>query len=205
MSLLNDDLRVQRTLDSIQNALVEIVRQKKLDSISVAEIAFRARVNRTTFYRHYHDKYEVLEQVFKKALGELDQSMGSVETAPSRFTLLDVPEPWIRFFESIEKKADLYRAMLNSVGGTWFQDRLRKHVERLLEKRNLQSLQGRSRYSRKGAMPQTVAIAFSTSLFVAATAWWLQYGRSYSSLEIATWLRRFFMQGYMGISGSAKA
>jgi len=129
---LKDDLRVRRTLDSIQNALVALVRLKKLDSIRVAEIASRARVNRTTFYRHYHDKYQVLEQVFKEALRELDQSMGSLEAAPSRFTLLDVPEPWIKFFESIENKADLYLAMLNSVGGTWFQDRLRKHVSSFL-------------------------------------------------------------------------
>jgi len=52
-------------------------------------------------------------------------------------------------------------------------------------------------------MPQRVAIALSTSLFVGATAWWLQYGRAYSAVEIATWLRRFFVQGHAGVQGSA--
>jgi AcrR family transcriptional regulator len=194
-----NDLRVQRTLDSIRDALVALIAMKGLDSVTVGDIARRARVNRTTFYRHYRDKYDLLEGILTKAIEELDESMGSPESARSRFTLNEVPEPWISFFDRIKKNADLYLAILHSTGGVWFQARLRKHAERLLQKRGPIGLPAKKRGSSKGALPQEITVAFSASLFVAITIWWLEYGRSYGPSQIATWLRRFFLYGIAGL------
>ena len=171
---------------------------KGLDSVTVGDIARRARVNRTTFYRHYRDKYDLLEGILTKAIEELDESMGSPESARSRFTLNEVPEPWISFFDRIEKNADLYLAILHSTGGVWFQARLRKHAERLLQKRGPIELPAKKRGSSKGALPQEITVTFSASLFVAITIWWLEYGRSYGASQIATWLRRFFLMALRG-------
>jgi len=195
-----NDLRVQRTLDSIRDALVALIAKKSLDSVTVGDIARRARVNRTTFYRHYRDKYELLESILTKAIEELDESMGSPESARSRFKLNEVPEPWIRFFECIETNANLYRAILHSAGGTWFQARLRTHVERLLQERGPIGLPAKKRGSSKGVLPQEITVAFSASLFVGVAIWWLEYGKAYGASQMATWLRRFFLHGIAGLA-----
>jgi AcrR family transcriptional regulator len=198
MSMNANDLRVRRTLDSIQSALAALVAKKGLDSVTVADIARRARVNRTTFYRHYRDKYDLLERMLAKAIEELDESMGPPKSRRSRFNLDKVPEPWIRFFERIELNAGLYRAILQSAGSAWFQARLRKHVERLLSEEGL-PLSPRKRGSSNADLPPEITVAFSASLFIGVALWWLEYGKAYGASRIATWLRAFFIRGFAGL------
>jgi AcrR family transcriptional regulator len=55
------DPRVKRTKQLLQKALMDLVREKPVDSITVQDIAARAEVNRATFYAHFEDKYALLD------------------------------------------------------------------------------------------------------------------------------------------------
>ncbi|HAH60530.1 MAG TPA: TetR family transcriptional regulator, partial [Treponema sp.] len=46
----------------MQNALIELVEQKKFDEITISDICRLAGVNRSTFYAHYSNKVELLEE-----------------------------------------------------------------------------------------------------------------------------------------------
>ena len=50
-----------RTHKAICNALVNLLKEKAFEKITVQDILDEAPVTRTTFYKHYHDKYEVAE------------------------------------------------------------------------------------------------------------------------------------------------
>jgi len=206
MSLDELDLRVKKTLEAIQNALVGLVAEKGLDAITVGDIACHAQVNRTTFYRHYRDKYGVLETILTKALAELDTEMGPPELRRSRFSAGDVPEPWVRFFVKIEANAELYRAILHSSQAAWFQTRLCEHVENLLRSSGKSGTASNQRLgkgvSSPGLVPAEVASAFSAKLFVGVAIWWLESSEKYDAMLVATWLRHFFLHGYLGVSGS---
>ena len=54
------DPRIARTRQSLQAALFELARERGLDEITVADIAERAGVNRSSFYQHYSDKDTLL-------------------------------------------------------------------------------------------------------------------------------------------------
>lgn len=62
------DPRVRRTRGLLQAALRSLLAEKRFASISVAEIATRATVNRNTFYLHYEDKFALLEGVLRADL-----------------------------------------------------------------------------------------------------------------------------------------
>ena len=57
------DRRVVRTRRSIMQASREIMREKGFDAMTVQDIVDRANVNRGTFYAHFADKYELIEQM----------------------------------------------------------------------------------------------------------------------------------------------
>ena len=57
---INKDLRVIRTKESIQDALVELIEEKGFEAITVKDITTRAKINRGTFYSHYQDKYDLI-------------------------------------------------------------------------------------------------------------------------------------------------
>ncbi|GCE45224.1 TetR family transcriptional regulator [Thermosporothrix hazakensis] len=57
-----NDPRVQRTRQLLLQAFMDLVREKQnLHGISVQDITERARVNRSTFYAHFEDKYALVE------------------------------------------------------------------------------------------------------------------------------------------------
>ncbi|MBR2547635.1 MAG: TetR/AcrR family transcriptional regulator [Eubacterium sp.] len=62
------DLRVIKTLDSIETALITLLKTRPIDRITVTELAHTARINKGTFYLHYTDIYDLYDQTLRKYL-----------------------------------------------------------------------------------------------------------------------------------------
>lgn len=87
------DLRVRRTRQALQQALMDLLKQTSFDAITVNDIAERARINRVTFYAHYEDKYDLLEhmmqRVFKQRL-EANMANNAALTPENLVQLVEV-------------------------------------------------------------------------------------------------------------------
>ncbi len=57
------DLRVKKTKNSIINAFLKLRAKKSLERITVKELSDLAEINKATFYLHYRDPYDMLEQL----------------------------------------------------------------------------------------------------------------------------------------------
>ncbi len=75
----NLDMRVRRTYSCLLNAMLELLREKSLEDITVNELCDRAIVGRGTFYKHFADKYDfftfVLGEMFEHFLEEAENGM----------------------------------------------------------------------------------------------------------------------------------
>jgi AcrR family transcriptional regulator len=60
------DPRVRRTRQLLQQALLELMQEKRFASVTVHDIAERATVNRATFYAHFADKYDLLDFIIRE-------------------------------------------------------------------------------------------------------------------------------------------
>ncbi len=54
------DRRARKTQSSIKQILIHLLKQKELEKITVTELCELADINRSTFYSHYCDIYELL-------------------------------------------------------------------------------------------------------------------------------------------------
>jgi len=70
------DPRILRTRKLLQQALVNLLKEKEFDSISVQDIAEAATINRATFYDHYPDKFSLLECTVGSRFNELLSERG---------------------------------------------------------------------------------------------------------------------------------
>ena len=70
------DLRVRRTHALLQKTLIDLIAEKGFDAVTVGDIAERAMVNRSTFYRHYPDKYALVTNIFEDAVDQLVSELG---------------------------------------------------------------------------------------------------------------------------------
>src|SRR4051795_6779314 len=57
----HDDRRSRRTRRALSDALVGLMLEKRYDTITVQEIIDRANTGRSTFYAHYLDKEDLLQ------------------------------------------------------------------------------------------------------------------------------------------------
>src|SRR5262245_54566566 len=103
------DLRVRRTYKFLWDALISLMTERDFESITVTDICERAMVHRTTFYKHYEDKYGLLYHGIQnelKALFEaVDKHVETEKEANNRTRLVAV-------FEHVLGHEAFYRLML---------------------------------------------------------------------------------------------
>jgi AcrR family transcriptional regulator len=58
-----NDLRVIKTRKNIETSFIYLLSEKGFNHLTVQDILEKALINRSTFYKHYRDKYDVAEQM----------------------------------------------------------------------------------------------------------------------------------------------
>lgn len=70
---MKKDLRVQKTLNAIDSAIITLLEKKPFESITIQDISSEAMINRGTFYTYYKDKYELIESYQNSMMTDIEQ------------------------------------------------------------------------------------------------------------------------------------
>lgn len=83
-----EDLRIVKTRLAIKNAFFEMLKEKDFEKITVSDITNKALINRGTFYSHYKDKYDLLEQIENEMLEDIGSFINLIteETIDNAFS-----------------------------------------------------------------------------------------------------------------------
>ena len=88
------DLRVIKTKRNIENSFLKLLEEKDFSSITVQQILDEALINRSTFYAHYEDKYDLAKGMCQELQSEFE------EMIQKRFLLVG-QEQILEYIESI--------------------------------------------------------------------------------------------------------
>ncbi len=83
------DRRIRKTKAQLRYGLAKLLKEKTIKEITVKELVETVDINRSTFYLHYTDIYDLLEQTEKDLKNEIleiihnDQPMKIEETMPN--------------------------------------------------------------------------------------------------------------------------
>ena len=58
-----EDRRVRKTKKAICDVFCELTKDKKLNEITIKELCAKADINKSTFYLHYRDIYDLAEMI----------------------------------------------------------------------------------------------------------------------------------------------
>jgi AcrR family transcriptional regulator len=174
-----EDLRVRRTRKLLQNALIELTIEKGFSAVTVRDLAERAMVNRATFYRHYQDKYDLLDRY-------MDDLYAMLDTADQPAAQADIPEKppagLVRMLEHVQAHADFYRVMLGKKGDPGFAQRIRGYIE----KRMRASLSGIVPHDQLKTPSFDLCLKYISSAGLGAIEWWLENDMPYTPEQMAT-------------------
>ena len=71
----NIDLRIIKTKNALYETLEELMKNKTFEEIKVSDICNKALINRSTFYSHYTDKYELLSEYINSLKSSLIKTL----------------------------------------------------------------------------------------------------------------------------------
>lgn len=97
---------VGRTYNAIINAFMVLIKEKEFSRISVDMIMKKATVSRSTFYRYFKDKYDVMNATFKNLLDYY------VDPARSR----NYKELCYHLFKYGQENLGIFKNAMNSTG-----------------------------------------------------------------------------------------
>ena len=66
-----EDLRIRKTKANLYRALLQLMEEKTFEDIKVIDICNVSMINRSTFYDHFNDKYELLASFIEDLKNEL--------------------------------------------------------------------------------------------------------------------------------------
>lgn len=141
-----EDVRVQRSRELLQHALFELVIEKGFTAVTVRDIARRAKVNRSTFYRHYLNKYDLLNRYLDQLQRHVAEAASRAENTAVRER---VPGGLLLLVQHIQEHAPFYRVMLGTQGDQAFTHRFRQVSEQRYRSSSHASLTGALRKTRQ--------------------------------------------------------
>lgn len=190
-SRTSDDPRAKRTREDLRTALVSLVSEKGFESVRVRDLTERARVNRATFYKHYRDKWDLMESTFEEVIAGLEARTDPPPNNTAAVDFANPPDGWVVLFEHLAEHEGFYRAVLGEGGSPWFAARVRGRLEEIVGRRLRDMVPNASR----AWMPREVVMPFVSYAVLGTVSWWLENGRPYSADQMAEWTIRLAATG----------
>jgi AcrR family transcriptional regulator len=104
------DLRIVKTKKILFNSLLNLMKIKNFEKIKISDICEESLINRSTFYAHYDDKYELLIDLFEeRKLSLLKVFEDNENKAFSKEYLMELLSILI---DHIEENKEIYSAIL---------------------------------------------------------------------------------------------
>ncbi|WP_340003319.1 TetR/AcrR family transcriptional regulator C-terminal domain-containing protein [Paenibacillus sp. FSL K6-0276] len=90
----------------LKQSLISLLKEKNISQISVKELCTSAGINRSTFYLHYANAYELLEHVEQEIIDNTSEYLEKIEANDRGITYI------LAFLDYIKKNDDLFAVML---------------------------------------------------------------------------------------------
>jgi AcrR family transcriptional regulator len=105
------DKRRRKTRRAIKTSLIRLMTEKDLSDITITEIAEEADINRKTFYAHYRDLYDILDEIENDLIGKVFRILNNADILKSMYN----PYPLLRELTGeINKDLEFYRLLVQS-------------------------------------------------------------------------------------------
>lgn len=105
------DKRCRKTRKAIKTSLIKLMTEKDISDITITEIAEEADINRKTFYAHYRDLYDILDEIENDLINKLFRILDNADILKSMYN----PYPLFKELTSeINKDFEFYRLLVQS-------------------------------------------------------------------------------------------
>lgn len=167
--------KIINTKEAIKKALIAAIQQKGLTHFSVTDITKLAHINRSTFYLHYLDKFDLIDFYKNKIITDINQLIN--QNISESMTYQDVSANNFKTYPAIKlvvnyvySDFDLFAALLGPNGDPYLEIQLKKLISNLILA-DLKRVKGNTEMTKY--LPHKYALEIMVSEFFAIIELWL--------------------------------
>lgn len=188
----SNDRRTKRTLNAIFDAFIDLMVEEGYEAITVQDIIDRADIGRSTFYLHFKDKDDLLEN----CIGQLRASLKEKSAAS---TSCGVGEPYhfcysLGMLNHVRSHKLLYKAMLTKKGGASVNFLMQRMLSEIVEEEIAQQ-----KLFNGLQLPRSTVVNYIVNTFYTVMTWWMDENMPCSATDSDTLFHKLVFSGLMGL------
>lgn len=118
------DRRIRKTKQSLNEALFNLLDRKPFKQITITDIVQEADVNRGTFYKHYREKEDLLDNIIQEVLADLKSAYQDPYLQTNHFSVQALTPSMIKIFDHVYSHQTFYKQVINSTISPSFQNQV---------------------------------------------------------------------------------
>ncbi|WP_242637725.1 MULTISPECIES: TetR/AcrR family transcriptional regulator [Bacillaceae] len=195
------DKRVMRTKRLIRDALTVLMEEKGFEGVTVRNLTEKAKINRGTFYLHYRDKYDLLEQSEEEILQGIEKLIKKFDPIEAiAFTSQSEPVPVIlKLFEYFQDNSSFMKVILGPKGNAAFQVKLKELIKKMFLQKIAENLKREDIL-----VPLEFFIAYVSSAHLGVVQQWLESNMEKTPREMTIILTSMTLLGPGFVAGMKK-
>ena len=170
-------MRVTRTVRDFQNALMTLLENNSFDHLTVDQICKEALLHRSSFYRYFNDKYDLLEQTLKAQVVRIvDNGDSEDDIVKQVVTYIDQHRNVVRHLAASDSHSSLYSELLQIL------------TQMFLERREQESKDPVIQALQKSDNPELLAYTLSGAI-LGGFHWWQSKNYNVPVKEVISFVR----------------
>ncbi|MEG1394533.1 MAG: TetR/AcrR family transcriptional regulator [Clostridia bacterium] len=127
------DRRIRKTQNSITTATVELLSTTPINKLTIKEICNKADISRSTFYLHYYDASDVIEQLYN----DITMSVSKLFTKFDFANVLSQPKSFLEeIMNFVKQNSQLYELLIINDYHSDFRRRLKNMLQKRIMDEN---------------------------------------------------------------------
>ncbi len=176
------DLRVKRTDKLILDTFMNLLKEKSFDDIRISDICNGAMIHRTTFYKHFEDKYNLLSYALKNIINGFEiKSLNFYNNTVSRKFYINL---FKSFLQHIENNRKIYLVGLRNLKSDFLINNFKRIIVTSIKYR----LEDNNKHGANFTIPIPVLAELYYATMIGLGIWWLQNDADISIDETISYL-----------------
>jgi AcrR family transcriptional regulator len=196
------DRRQARTKQFLYKALMELMEEKGTEGVTVTDITTRADINRGTFYLHYRDVPDMLDQIKEEVFNEIQKVIVQLDMREAvKYVDLDKPYPiFVLIIEELARHADFLKVMFGPKGDLSYAIRFRQFMaSHIFNKLNYYQPK-----EENFLIPRDYLVAYMSSANFGLVMHWLESGMTQSPYQMGQIMTQIILHGPIASTGLYK-
>ncbi len=183
--------KVKYTKMVLKESFIKLLKEKPISRITITEICEDADINRATFYAHYSDQYDLMQQIEQELIEDINRYLSDYSIKDSNPESVQKME---RIFDYIQENCELCSVLLGEKGDKTFLSEVLALVQRQIV----------TQWTTNPSLDKEIAdylFSYATNGSVGIILKWLENGMNQSTHEMAETIIKMTNQGLYAFIG----